>query len=622
MKIKQLLMFCVLFTALAYSQFQNIQISSPNSNSPNEVSIAINPLNPDIIVGGANISYFYSSTNRGATWSQKTMTSTLGVWGDPCLVYDHRGYLYYGHLSNPTVGYWIDRIVVQRSTDNGITWNNGAGVGLTPPKEQDKEWIAADYHSPLFKGNIYMSWTEFDNYGSGAVSDSTRILLSRSTDAGVTWSPGLKVSDRSGDCIDEDNTVEGAVPAVGPNGEVYVSWTGPYGIMFDKSLDGGLTFGTDKFVAPHPGGWDYAIPGIYRANGLTITVCDTSKSIHRGNVYICWSDQGTGTNNTDVYIARSTDGGNNWSAPIRVNNDNTSRHQFFCWLTVDQATGVLYSIFYDRRNTTSNLTDVYIAKSVDGGLTWENFKVSQSSFNPSSSVFFGDYTGISAFQGRVYPIWMRADNTTMSIWTAPFFDSAAVLPVELSGFSANVEENTIFLDWQTATEVNNKGFEVERAKLSSAYDKNYSFTKVGFVKGRGTSLYPVRYYFEDARPASGFYKYRLKQLDMNGEFTYSNEILIDLTHPNRFELFQNYPNPFNPSTVISFEIPKAGFVSLKVYDIAGNLVTTLVNSYKPVGVHEVDFNISNVKSTLSTGVYIYRIEAEGFVSSKKMIFLK
>ncbi|MBP9122882.1 MAG: T9SS type A sorting domain-containing protein, partial [Ignavibacteriaceae bacterium] len=139
---------------------------------------------------------------------------------------------------------------------------------------------------------------------------------------------------------------------------------------------------------------------------------------------------------------------------------------------------------------------------------------------------------------------------------------------------------------------------------------------------RGTSLFPVRYYFEDKRSEPGFYKYRLKQIDLNGEFEYSNEILVDLSHPLSFGLFQNFPNPFNPSTIISYEIPKAGFVSLKVYDITGNLVTTLVNGYKPAGVHEIDFNVESTKSSLSTGIYIYRIETEGFVDSKKMIFLK
>lgn len=618
------LIVCLFLTAGVFAQIPNVRVSATGTSSPNETSIAINPLNPDIVVAGSNISYLYWSTNRGATWSQKQMTSTLGVWGDPCLIYDHRGYLYYGHLSNPTVGYWIDRIVVQRSTNNGNTWNDGAGVGLTPPKEQDKEWLAADYHSPLYKGNIYMAWTEFDNYGSGATSDSSRIRFSRSTDAGLSWMPSIKISDRSGDCIDEDNTVEGAVPAVGPNGEVYVAWTGPYGILFDRSLDGGQTFGTDKFVAPHPGGWDFNIPGIYRCNGLPITACDTSRGPHRGNIYINWSDQSGGANNTDVFIVRSTDGGDSWSQPIRVNDDNTSRHQFFNWLTIDQATGVLYCVFYDRRNTTLNNTDVFVARSADGGHTWQNIKVSETPFSSSSSVFFGDYSGITAYQGRVYPIWTRGDNTSLSIWTAPFFDSAAVVPVELTGFSATVEERMVFLDWQTSTEVNNAGFEIERAKLSAPSEKNSVWSTVGFVKGRGTSLTPVRYYFEDKREEPGYYKYRLKQIDHNGEFSYSNEVTVDLTHPGSFELFQNYPNPFSGggSTVISFEIPRTSWVTLKVYDITGNLVTTLVNGYRNAGVHEVDLDLSGVKTVLPSGVYFYRLDAGNYTKSKKLIYLK
>jgi hypothetical protein len=119
-------------------------------------------------------------------------------------------------------------------------------------------------HSPLYKGNIYTTWTEFDNYGSSSPSDSSRIRFSRTTDKGLTWSNAITVSDKSGDCIDEDNTDEGAVPCVGLNGEVYVSWAGPLGLMFDKSTDAGNTWGVDKFVSSIPGGWDFSIPGISR----------------------------------------------------------------------------------------------------------------------------------------------------------------------------------------------------------------------------------------------------------------------------------------------------------------------------------------------------------------------
>jgi hypothetical protein len=162
--------------------------------------------------------------------------------------------------------------------------------------------------------------------------------------------------------------------------------------MFDKSTDGGLTFGNDIFVSDQPGGWDFYVPGIYRTNGFPVTICDTSHTATRGNIYVLWGDQRYGTDNSDIFIKKSTDGGNTWGPLIKVNNDNTTRHQFFPWLAVDQVTGFLYAVFYDRRNTTGTSTDVYAAKSIDGGETWDNFKISQSSFTPSQSIFFGDYT--------------------------------------------------------------------------------------------------------------------------------------------------------------------------------------------------------------------------------------
>lgn len=410
--------FEIIFLTQLFAQYPNIRVSQPGSNDPEEVVIAINPLNPLNLAAGANINYYYYSNDGGLSWTEGELTSSLGVWGDPCVIFDVDGNLYFSHLSNPPSGNWLDRIVVQKSTTGGVTWNNGVGVGLNPPKDQDKEWLAVDETFSPYRNNLYMSWTEFDAYGSANPNDSTRILFSRSTDGGLSWSTPLKVSDVGGDCIDSDNTVEGAVPAVGPNGEIYLSWSGPLGIMFDKSGDGGATFGTDIYVTEQPGGWDFEVPGIYRCNGLPITACDISDSPYQGNVYIAWSDQRNGTNNTDVFFIKSTDGGETWGEVKQVNDDATATHQFFTWMTVDQVTGSIYYVFYDRRNSTGLATDVYVAKSDDGGETFSNFRVNQSSFTPSAFIFFGDYTNIAARNGKVYPIWMRMDGFDLSVWAA------------------------------------------------------------------------------------------------------------------------------------------------------------------------------------------------------------
>ncbi|MDZ4749837.1 MAG: T9SS type A sorting domain-containing protein [Saprospiraceae bacterium] len=394
----------------AYSQ--NILIN--DQGFPNEPSIMMDPLHPNVIIAAANINQYYISLDTGRTWSVRTLQSSHGVWGDPAIAVDINSNFYFFHLSNPSSGNWIDRIVCQKTTDNGQTWNDGSYTGLNGTKAQDKQWFAIDRTD----NTIYLTWTQFDVYGSKNPQDSSAILFSKSTDAGETWSQAVRINKISGDCVDSDNTVEGAVPAVGPNGEVYVSWAGPEGIVFDRSLDKGLTWlDSDIPVDPMPTGWDYTISGIYRANGLPVTTCDLSNSSYRGTIYINWSDQRNGSNDTDIFLAKSTDGGNTWSAPIRVNDDAPGKQQFFTWMTIDQTNGYLYFVFYDRRHHDDDSTDVYLALSKDGGQTFNNRRISESPFKPNAGVFFGDYTNITAHNGIVRPIWTRFQKGKLSIWT-------------------------------------------------------------------------------------------------------------------------------------------------------------------------------------------------------------
>jgi hypothetical protein len=421
----------ILLHNVTLAQYLNVMIT--NTGSPNEPTICINPKNTNQIVAGSNLNFYYYSTNAGYNWTRATLTSTYSVWGDPSIVVDTAGNFYYGHLTNPSGSYFIDRIVVQKSTNGGANWNNGAYTGFIPPKQQDKEWLCVDPGN----NNIYMTWTQFDSYGSSNPLDSSNILFSRSTNAGESWSNAVRVNKIAGNAIDNGNTVEGAVPAVGPNGEIYVSWAGPLGIVITKSTNGGITWpATNEFVTSFPGGWDYNIPGIYRANGLPITACDLSNGPHRGTIYINWSDQRNGAQDTDVWLIKSTDGGNTWSSVKRVNDDPPGKQQFFTWMTIDQATGYLYFVFYDRRNYSNNQTDVYMAMSTDGGETIENFKVSATPFTPSSSVFFGDYTNISAYNNIVRPIWTRLDNTSLSIYLA-----IVDIPTAVQSVNSNIPES-------------------------------------------------------------------------------------------------------------------------------------------------------------------------------------
>ena len=409
---KYIVLFLFVFS-ISTNLAQNVMIT--NQHSPNEPSIMMNPLNTDIIVAGANLNNYYYSSDGGLTWNENILTSSAyGVWGDPVIDVDPDGNFYFFHLSNPASGNWIDRIVCQKSTDNGQTWNDGTFTGLNGTKAQDKQWSIIDRDS----GVIYITWTQFDDYGSSNSNDKSNILFSKSTDGGDTWSNALKINVIDGDCIDSDNTVEGAVPALGPNGEIYVAWAGPNGIVFNKSLDDGDTWLTEEIdVNPMPTGWDYNITGINRANGLPITKCDLSGGPNHGTIYINWSDQRNGSNDTDVWLAKSTDGGDTWTSEIRVNDDPAGKQQFFTWMDIDQTNGNLFFVFYDRRNYNDLNTDVYLAYSTDGGNTFVNQQISETPFIPSSGVFFGDYTNITVHNNIVRPIWARLHGGQLSIWT-------------------------------------------------------------------------------------------------------------------------------------------------------------------------------------------------------------
>ncbi len=191
------------------------------------------------------------------------------------------------------------------------------------------------------------------------------------------------------------------------------------------------------------------------------------------------------------------------------------------------------------------------------------------------------------------------------------------LPVELASFTSSVNKRNVNLSWSTSSENNNSGFEIERYLLND--QGIIDWTKTGSVRGFGYSNTTQIYYFEDRNLSSGTYKYRLKQIDFNGNFKYyemTGEAVIGV--PDKFYLSQNYPNPFNPVTHLEFGISNAGFVSLKVYDVLGNEVAALVNENKPAGYYSVDFSGEKYAS----GIYYYRLKTNGYIETKKMLLVK
>ena len=517
MKINHLSLLLLFFTTTIFAQ-QNIMIS--DLNNPNEPSIAINPNNTNQLIAGTNLNNYYASNDSGYTWQEGFLNSTYGVCGDPTIMADNQNNFYFFHLSYPNsnAADWIDRIVCQKTSNLGTTWSNGSFTGLNTPKKQDKHWACFDKTT----NNIHMTWTQFDAYGTSDPTKKSIIRYSKSTDFGLTWSNPIKLNNVDGNCIDKSDTVEGAVPAVGPEGQLYVSWSGPAGIVFKKSLDQGQTWSTTEKSVSAISDWEYTIPGLDRTNGLPITICDlATNSPHKGNIYINWSDQRNGVNDTDIFISKSSDQGTTWSLPLRVNNDAPGKHQFLTWMTIDQTTGYIYIVFYDRRNYSDNQTDVYLAYSTNGGTSFINTKISSSPFTPIESIFFGDYTNITAHNGVIRPIWTRLNNGGLSVWTAI------------------ISQNNLA----------NKEYELD--------DKN------------------------------------------------ENSI-------------SNYPNPASVDEVsyFSFKLYKESPITIKIYDLSGKEVLTLIDN-KTYGFGK---HIEKMKSSLlPAGEYLYTIKSDYYTKSKKMI---
>jgi hypothetical protein len=416
------LFMILLLTGFSQSsaQYQNVLVGSTiNAYEPQEPSIVMNPLNTDHILIGSNTDNYYYSIDGGLTWQHSVLSSSFGVIGDPCVLVDSDNNFYYVHLVPD-----LSRVVCQKVTSLGGSWSNGTYTGVNGTKDDDKEWGVIDRTN----NNIYIAWAQFDEHGSISAQDSSEIQLSRSTDGGMDWSVPVRISKRNGNAMGGNYSAHAPMPSVGFNNEVYVAWMGPEGLMFDRSTDQGQSWLADDInVTGYHINWlTFNVPGVPISPGFPIINCDLSAGSYNGNIYICWTDQRSGYNDTDVWLVRSDDGGITWSAPIRVNDDPPGRHQFFAWMTIDQANGDLYFVFYDRRDYTDSQTDVYLAVSKDGGDSFTNVKISESPFIPYENDFLGHYIGISAHNNIVRPVWTRLDNHQLSLWTAIISDVSDV----------------------------------------------------------------------------------------------------------------------------------------------------------------------------------------------------
>jgi len=465
----------------------DVPVTTQNSTQ-SENSIFIDPNNPDVVLNsnnstqnpvgslyGANDLY---SFDYGETWQGKVQGAGGSNSGDPATAIGLNGRWYVNYISNP------GGQGVAYSDDQGANWT-ARTIAPNPGSLADKNhfWIDNSLTS-TYEGNLYNLWTDF-----GGPYDS-EIVVSHSSDDGDTWSPRVPISN----AVNAGSHNQGVNVNTGPNGEVYAVWAIYDGfpadekaLGFSRSFDGGATWETaTRIIGNLRGIRTSETSKNHRVNSFPVMSVDISGGPNNGNIYVVWTNIGIpGVNQNesiDVYMIKSTDQGSTWTSPTRVNQDpyGEGKEHYFPWITCDPENGILSVVFYDDRNVNSNQCETFCANSYDAGETWEDFKVSDVAFTPSpipglAGGYMGDYLGISARGGKVYPVW--ADNRLghMMTFTSPYETNALSRPFDLIA-ETPFETGETALEWQYEPEAGFIHFNVYRNNelIGTTEDLNYA----------------------------------------------------------------------------------------------------------------------------------------------------
>lgn len=404
------------FQSDVLSQYQSVTINPPDKNFFGEQSIKINPKNTNQVVAGIMANYlplttvmgYCYSTNGGYNWSSGPLTCSFAQPGsDPIIVVDTLGNFYYICCANWGVtGPNLDKLLIFKSTNGGINWDGGTAFALMAPQMDDMPMACVDMSNSPYGNNIYVTWDLYDRYPSTNPLDSCYVAFCRSTDGGATFSIPVHVSRAPGTARCDNTSPEGTSVCTGPNGEVYVSWPLNQTVMFNRSTNAGDTWlANDIYVCNQVGGWT-GIGNTWPAwNYSPVAACDISNSPYRGTIYICFADQRNGINDRDIWVVKSTNQGNNWTQPKRVNKDGAGNNQSLPWICVDRVTGYVWIVYYDTRNNAISMSNVYVARSTDGGETFQESKI--NNMNIYNGYWFGDYIGLDAHNNKVRPLWTR-----------------------------------------------------------------------------------------------------------------------------------------------------------------------------------------------------------------------
>jgi hypothetical protein len=288
-------------------------------------------------------------------------------------------------------------------------------------KHIDRPFVLSDDSSKT----THAVWTQHDKYGSKNQKDSSFIYYAQSGDAGKTWNKTKRISFFGGNCVDGDSTVKGPNLCLGNKGELYATWASPKGLAFQKSTDGGSTWlKQEKIINPIKNGWQYVVDGPI-TNGLPTVACDVSFSEFRNRIYICWSDEKYGVKHKDVFLVYSDDGGENWTEPILVTYRPNHKEQFNPRMAIDKTTGYVYLLYFDKQNVADGKnTDLYLAKSKNGGLLYEYYKVNEVAHQTSALLFSNEQLVLKAFNDTITINWAFVKQKTDTVFYQAVFNDS------------------------------------------------------------------------------------------------------------------------------------------------------------------------------------------------------
>jgi len=645
--------------------------------------IAVTASNPSIVYllsanSSGGVYGIYKSTDSGASFSVVNPGSPSGMLGyytdgsggsggqgsyDLCIAVkpDNANIVYIGGITT-----W-------KSTNGGVNftsntcWTSHPSYNFSGIQEvhADKHALVYQNSSTLFEGNdggIYKTtndggnWTDLSNgliisqlYRIGVSQTSSNTIITGLQDNGSKLFNSGSWSDVTGgdgmECIVDYTTT------------TYMYATYVRGVIY-RSADGGVSFPT-TISANIPGGqptghWvtPYVIDQL-SSSTLYAGFDKVWKTTNRGNSWASAS-QVLSSSAKLRSLAVAPSNSNYLYAADQTNMWRTTDGGTSSWTAITLPSITDYITYIAIKNTDPNTlwftcggftSGNKVFESTDGGANWTNIStglpnipvmciVQHKSATDRNVLFIGTDVGVYVKNGS--DSWvsynnglpnvvvteleiyynasgnkLRAGTFGRGLWET---DIESSLPVEMNLFTSSINKNNIRLNWQTGSEFNNLGFDIERSD-----NKNSEFKKIGFVTGFGNSNLSKNYSFEDKNLVKGKYKYRLRQIDFNGNYRYytlGQELIIGI--PDGFSISQNYPNPFNPKTKIDYRIAKDSKVIIKLYDITGKEVNTLVNEYKPADYYSLEFDGSN----LASGIYFYRIIAGDYLKQLKMIIVK